>query len=270
MSEQGLVRQESSVVAMRERMEEERQRVEMIREYQKSVLRKGIDYGEIPGAGRKLVLFKPGAESLLRWHRFSVPDPIIIAEDHNWETGHHYFTVKQVVTDEMGRSWAMIRAASSAEKKFKRYRGEDVDVDATNSQVDNILAMANKRALVAVTRLATATSGLFDEEYEENKPPPPPPARKPTRPTKYGASGPPTDPKQDEWRAGFAGQLETLMASLDKDGAIWSRIIGAHGIAVTGEVPNRDKALQLFREYQENLDKVVPDDKEADQPEMPV
>jgi len=249
MSESGLVRQETSVVAMRERMEEQRQRVELIREYQRSVLRKGIDYGEIPGAGRKLVLFKPGAESLLRWHQFSVPEPIIIVEDHDWETGHHYFAVKQVVTDEMGRSWAMIRAASSAEKKFKRYRGDDVDVDATNSQVDNILAMANKRALVAVTRLATATSGLFDEEYEENKPPPPPPARKPTRPPK-----PPTDPKHDDWRAGFAGQLETLMASLDKDGAIWTRIIGAHGFAVTGEVPNRDKALALFREYQEKLD----------------
>jgi len=162
--------EEIGLAELRQRLPELKEKADLVREFQKMVLREGVDYGPIPGTGDRDVLLKPGAESLIAWHNFDSPDPEIEKEEHDWATGFHYYVVRRTVRSSRGKVFTSLRACSSFEKKYRYDRvGNERPVADLNSQSDNVLAMADKRALVAVTRLATATSGLFDEEYDEEK-----------------------------------------------------------------------------------------------------
>ena len=239
-SEQGVAvreQEEMSVAELRQRLPELKEKAELVREFQRSVLRDGIDYGPIPGAGRRDVLLKPGAESLLAWHNFDTPDADIEKEDHDWTTGFHYYVMRVTVRSQKGRHYTAVRAASSFEKKWRYDRdGNERSVKDMNSQVDNVLAMASKRALVAVTRLATATSGLFDEEFEEEKP-----AQKPQ---------PKAEPPAD-WKAKAKRAFDGWKADHDKDGSILSALLTSHKLKNVEEIADYQKALSIYEEYQQ-------------------
>jgi len=80
----------------------------------------------------------------------------------------------------------------------------------------------------------------------------------------------------DDWRVGFAGKVESLRAALDPQSETWTAILGNHGFENIGQVPTKEKALKLFSEYQDVLDKPEtpaqpePPGEPPDQPEMPV
>lgn len=142
---------------------------EEVRALQASVLTEDVDFGRIPGA-KKPMLFKSGAEWLLKWARlghrmtevrvrekdgdwygvtynaavYLLDDPTVIVADADGYCGY----------DEPGR------------EAHKSAYGKDVEKSPWNT----IIQMSQKRALVAATLKATATSGLFAQEYDPEAP----------------------------------------------------------------------------------------------------
>jgi len=134
---------------------------------------------------------------------------------------------------------------------------ENTDIADT---YNTVLKMAKKRAHVDAVLTATAASDIFTQDVEDTVPDEggnkkdgqdeqkaQPPKGRPPKQT-------PTAPNPDAWKDSFAGQVQTLMSSLDQDGVAWASVLGDFGFESTAQVPSREKALQLFKIYQERLD----------------
>jgi hypothetical protein len=143
-----------------------------IREIQKSVLVVEVDYGIIPGT-KKPSLYKPGAEVLLKWaqmgYRVTVVetdrDPAGMKYGVTYRCTVHRLDAPDVVIaeadgycgyDEVGRDAHTITYQDSG-------RTKEVPKEPWNT----IVAMAVKRAMVAATRAATGTSGIFTQDVED-------------------------------------------------------------------------------------------------------
>ena len=165
-----------------------------LEEFIKQALVPGVDYGQIPGTQRP-VLLKPGAEKLALRFGF-VKQARLVEKIEDWETPFFYYRyhVELYLQSKEGERYLVAEAdgsANSKESKWayrwvpkgqvpegldpetlpKRMSGKTVLYQIPNpeifSLVDTIQKMAYKRAFVAAVRLATATSGVFAEETEE-------------------------------------------------------------------------------------------------------
>jgi hypothetical protein len=163
----------------------------------RAVLRDGVDYGTIPGAGDRKLLLKPGAEKLLQWFGFGFTCDRVDLEldDDGQKQG---VTYRCTITKQLpeGRIAAVTTCEGYAgydELKFfkpvtdaERHKAEARErgwaakdrrpADPTKWQNlmpykapwNTILKMAQKRAIVGAAIVATAASGLFATEEDES------------------------------------------------------------------------------------------------------
>jgi len=149
----------SVAVTLEQAVENDRRLHQMVQK----LMRKDVDYGVVPGTPKPSLL-KPGAEHLLHFfglgHRVECTEQIT-----DWEKGFFYFKYRCDVfkTRVDGLVIQVSSCEGSANSKEKRYRNQDV-----YSIVNTLQKMAIKRALVGATLQATATSGMFTQDIEDD------------------------------------------------------------------------------------------------------
>jgi hypothetical protein len=184
------------------------------------VLRVGVDFGTIPGAGDKPALKKPGAEKLVNFFGLSPVfedvqctedwigfdhsgepffyyrqrcklyrgDRLIASADgscNSWEKKYRYRQSERVCPNcgkgaiikgkaEYGGGWVCFAKKGGCGAKFpdgdQTIEGQQVgqvkNLDVAE-QVNTILKMAQKRALVAATLIATGASDYFTQDVDD-------------------------------------------------------------------------------------------------------
>lgn len=157
-------------------------------------LKDGHDYGVIPGAGNKPTLLKPGAEKIAKL--LGLADEYEVEKTEDWEKGFFRYLVRcrltkfgtgAIVSMGLGECnsmeskyrwrWVFSDSLPSGVDKTKlvtrkvknggtQYRLENEDI---YSQVNTLLKMAKKRALVDAALSAGRLSDLFTQDIEELK-----------------------------------------------------------------------------------------------------
>lgn len=183
-----------------------RHRVKVIQQVMRDVMQEGTHYGQIPGTP-KPSLWQPGAEILCQTFGISIKcEPV----EERITDEEVFYRVRATATNYQGREIGSREAVCSTREKKYRWRrpvhpkefeatpehmrrvtwdkdGKEVLQVRTDpgDQAETILAMATKRAHVALTRQVTGCSGMFAEgEIEEDDPKP--------EPVKSPAPGAPT------------------------------------------------------------------------------
>ena len=172
---------------------------EQVRTCTRAVLRDGVDYGIIPGAGDRKVLLKPGAEKLLQWFGFGFTcdrTDLEVDEDGQKQGVTYRCTVTKQLPD--GRVAAITTcegyagydeakfykpvtdtARHQAEARERGWAAKDKraadptkwkNLSSYRAPWNTILKMAQKRAIVGAAITATAAAGLFGQE-EDSSPP---------------------------------------------------------------------------------------------------
>ena len=232
MTEAMTIRQETDLLDAAT-ANEIRAQVNRIQEVMQAVMKSGIHFGVIPGAGDKPTLFKPGAEKIFATFRIAV-DPVVESETRLPD--EYSVRIKAVATCNGRELGSAMGEASSNEEKyrwrkalcqeeydeatedmrrmaFKRYQGKINRVPQLRVHVadisNTILKMAVKRAEVALCLQVTGASDVFAQDIEDLPPgmvhdesaPPPPTmpkrkSKKPPKPTK-GDNAPSPAPPED-------------------------------------------------------------------------
>lgn len=142
---------------------EARHLVEQVKAMQRSVLLEGTDYMTIPGTGKPSLL-KPGAERLMQvfglGHRMEQLD--IQYEDGKAHGVTYRCTVTKMMMD--GRELTVSSCDGHASREEGKWR---------KAPWNTIIKMAQKRSLVGACLTATATSGLFTQDMEDQERPAP-------------------------------------------------------------------------------------------------
>lgn len=186
-----------SLIDMKRNLDEMKAKIDMAQQFVKSVMRDGLDYGEIPYTENR-TLFQPGADKLNFLYGFARH---IVAKDEvkNHQTGHYDVTVRiqlrhkdtgTIVGEGEGSCstletkyryrWVYKRdiphgidentlvkkefEKRSDGSKYFKYRIENADLfDIWNT----ILKMAIKRSYVSATLAATGLSGIFQMDEDD-------------------------------------------------------------------------------------------------------
>jgi hypothetical protein len=170
---------------------------EQVRLCTRAVLRDGVDYGTIPGAGDRKLLLKPGAEKLLQWFGFgftcdrtdlevdedgqkqgvtyrcavtkTLPDGrVAVITTCEGYAGYDESKFYQDVTD------AARHKAEARERGWAKKDGRPADPTKWKNLApykapwNTLLKMSQKRAIVGAAIVATAASGLFSTEEDES------------------------------------------------------------------------------------------------------
>lgn len=140
-------------------LSEAKERIDLLEQFVKEMMKEGLDYGMIDGF-RKPTLLKPGAEKLCDIFGFSKHVDIINRME-NWEKGIFAYEVKvTLVSKQTGYMEAEgIGTCNNKEQPF-------IDQDPF-SLVNTLLKMAKKRALIDAVLSATRASGLFTQDIED-------------------------------------------------------------------------------------------------------
>ena len=173
--------------------EQVRAHVNLIQQVMRGVMKEGTHYGRIPGAGDKLSLFKPGAETLAVTFRIAV-DPIV--EDLSTDDEARFRVVCRGIHQDTGTLLGSgIGEASSNEEKYRWRRAVcDEEYEATPEDrrrvkwgkgkgssaytikqvrtapadiANTVLKMAKKRAQVDMTLSVTGASDIFTQDIED-------------------------------------------------------------------------------------------------------
>lgn len=168
-----------------------RARVNRIQEVMRSIMKDGVHFGKIPGAGDKPVLLKAGAEVILSTFRIAV-DPLV--EDMSTPDCARYRVLCRGVLPSGAIVGTGVGEASSDETKYQwRAAVCEQEYDATDparrraawkhgrngvyvvkqvrmnpADVSNtVLKMAKKRAQIDLCLTATAASDVFSQDIED-------------------------------------------------------------------------------------------------------
>lgn len=173
-------------------MERMKSMIELKRKFLQDNLKEGIenDYAVIPGTNKRSLL-KPGAEKLLDWHGL-YPSIELMSEKEDWEIGLFAYTYRCTIKQK-GTNLPVSECdgdASSYESKYRfewKYASDlpaGVDRDTLPQKEygktikyqvivanaadkrNTVRKMAQKRALLGATVLATATSDLFAADVD--------------------------------------------------------------------------------------------------------
>lgn len=132
------------------------------------------DYGVIPGAGKKKVLLKPGAEKLMMLFGLGVRVREVSNEIDRYENFASYSYEAEVYHLKSGIVKAnCIGTTSSWEKKYKErsvyVNGVFAGKEATpiSDILNTLQKMAQKRAIVGAVILATGASDYFTQDEED-------------------------------------------------------------------------------------------------------
>lgn len=162
--------------------------VQLIQKVMKSVMKRDTHYGKIKGCGDALVLFKPGAETLISTFQL-VADPII--EEIPTEDGVTYRIMCKMYTRSGVYLGAGVGEGSTRETKYL-WRSAICDAEYDDTPADKrrlkylrdgksfkqvmtntadvantVLKMTHKRAMVAGVLLVTGASDIFTQDLEE-------------------------------------------------------------------------------------------------------
>ena len=152
----------SEVLNMAVSIEEAGKRLENMQRFIASYMKEGEDYGVIPGAGTKKVLFKSGAEKLC--DVFALAKEIQISHRvEDFEKGFFHYEVKAILRNKSSRQIEAEGLGSCNSKERKYIKQDPFSVNNT------ILKMAKKRALVDAVLSATRSSGIFTQDLEDLK-----------------------------------------------------------------------------------------------------
>ena len=142
----------------------------------KEILKKDQDFGVIPYTGKKPTLFKPGAEKLLKFFRY-VPRFNLVEKVMDWnpEKPFFYFNYNCTIYDRAGKVVAEANGScNSREKKYayKQAKNENQPPEPqppvfTFTIVNTLEKMAQKRALIGATLIATCASMFFTQDIED-------------------------------------------------------------------------------------------------------
>lgn len=177
---------------MRTNMQRMSEMIKLKKLFLQENLQKGIenDYAEIPGTN-KLSLLKPGAEKLLDWHGYYAKF-VLTSEKEDWGAGLFAYTYRceirmkgsnDLVADCEGDAssyeskyrfeWKYgdkLPAGTKTEGLLSRGEGNSIQyqviVANPADKRNTIRKMAQKRALIGATVVATATSGLFAADVD--------------------------------------------------------------------------------------------------------
>ena len=166
--------------------EDIKNRIEQIHALIKAVMKEGVDYGRVPGTQKKS-LWKPGAEKIKMMLGISVKTTIV---DRRITDDEASFTARAVARMANGRFLGAVERVCSTDEEKYRWRGvvhHDEYVNALPQQKrmkykkdgkhfeqvrhnsgdlhNTIIAMAQKRASVALVGDVTGASAIF-ENYE--------------------------------------------------------------------------------------------------------
>ena len=173
--------------------EEVRARVNLIQQVMKGVMKKGIHYGPIPGAGEKPMLYKPGAETLSVTfqlsHEYTIEDLSDIdlvhyrirdrigsqatgkficegvgecssdEEKYRWRKAVCDQEFDETPEDRRRVKWAHGRGGSAYQVKQVRTNPADV--------ANTVLKMGKKRAQTDGVLTATGASDVFGQDLED-------------------------------------------------------------------------------------------------------
>ncbi len=144
--------------------------VAYLEEVKKSILKQGVDYGVIPGTGKKPTLFKPGAQKLCAFFGLAAHYSTEAADERPMDVWHYedkngnnvnitgYFSYRmrcELQHKETGVVWGTgIGNCNNMEKGRQK------------NDANTILKMAQKRALLQATLDATFSSELFTQDLE--------------------------------------------------------------------------------------------------------
>jgi hypothetical protein len=131
-----------------------------MRQYVKRYLVETIDYGTIPYCGNKEVLFKAGAEKLIRLFKlrptFDLIDKIV---DYETELFHYHYRCSLYRFGELVGQCDGI--ANSKEKKYiNQIKGDKIIVNT-------LCKMAQKRSLVGAVLIVCGASEYFVQDLED-------------------------------------------------------------------------------------------------------
>lgn len=171
-------------------------RLQQFQEFVNAVMVPGVDYGKIAGIDKPCLL-KPGAEKLCEIYALT-PEVEVVNRIEDWQGGFfHYECRCRLISRRTGHVQAVgVGSCNSREKrysdrwvfasdipagvdratlqsreftskkgdKFKKYLWKNEDI---YTQVNTILKMAKKRALVDAALTATRSSGLWTQDVED-------------------------------------------------------------------------------------------------------
>jgi hypothetical protein len=140
-------------------------RVNIVHEVMRKVMRENTHYGTVPGCGKKQVLLKPGADLLAMTFRLS---PEYRIERHDLDNGHREYEVTCVMRGPDGTVVGEgVGSASSMERKYRYRYGEDgakIENEDIADVFNTVLKMAKKRAHVDATLTCTGASDMFTQD----------------------------------------------------------------------------------------------------------
>jgi hypothetical protein len=145
----------------------------------REILKKDQDYGVIPGTGKKPTLYKTGAEKLLKFFRYT-PRFHLVEKITNWdpEKPFFYFNYCCTIHDRItGKVVAEANGSCNSREKKYAYKSqydpkkppEPQPSVYTFSIVNTLEKMAQKRAFVGATLIATCASMFFTQDLEDMK-----------------------------------------------------------------------------------------------------
>jgi hypothetical protein len=140
-------------------MNDAKERIRMLQEFVREMMKEGIDYGVVPGCNKPSLL-KSGAEKLCDIFGFSKQLEVTNRVE-DWEKGFFHYEIKAIlISKRTGIVEAEgIACCNNREKKFKSQDAYSI--------VNTIVKMAKKRALVDAVLSATRSSGIFTQDVED-------------------------------------------------------------------------------------------------------
>jgi hypothetical protein len=140
-------------------LSEAKERIDLLEQFVKEMMKEGLDYGMIDGF-RKPTLLKPGAEKLCDIFGFS-KHVNIVNRIENWEEGIFAYEVKVTLVSKL-TGYMEAEGIGTCNNKEQSFIDQD-----PFSLVNTLLKMAKKRALIDAVLSATRASGLFTQDIED-------------------------------------------------------------------------------------------------------
>lgn len=158
------------------RMEFEKQRLALMKEFVQGQMTVGVHYGKIPGTPGKMTLLKPGAELLTNIHglhpEFEETERVSDRKgfkEYRDKYGKDYTRegfVKYSYRCSLMKSGQKVgEGVGTCNNWERKYLPVDMD-DAENT----VMKMAKKRAFIDAVLTATRTSDFFTQDMEERQP----------------------------------------------------------------------------------------------------
>ena len=161
----------------RERMEFEKERLRLMREFVQSQMIEGVHYGKIPGTSGKKTLLKPGAELLMNIHGFAAEfletereiDRVATKDYVNkynkplTRTGYAKYSYRCILSKGGQKIAEGVGTCNSWERKYLSVDMDDVE--------NTIMKMAKKRSVIDAILMGTRTSDFFSQDLEDKATP---------------------------------------------------------------------------------------------------